>query len=250
MSPTDQFQAFANKVYMLIKNRRYDDFTSDDGQTFLEMMVDWANMFIDELELELNPDGTPIDWIWVQQLAQTLGTATTGAASVAFDTKNYNNLIAGENRYVQILQDSTPVANFAVVAPGDISNISDRVTEDMCTLVGGNIVFSRPFRDTENNGTIVGDVTGYIPRFTYSTANGKFVATNIKALSVIKPQTLLTLGVAKNESLPDIVQGKLSPSYVQKFNDMLANAIARSNASSRSGTVQRDNFSFISGVGF
>ena len=250
MSPTAQFQSLADDIYLLIKNRFYDDFTSDDGQTYLRQVVSWGNMFIDELETELDPDGRPIDWIWVRQLAVTLGTVVAGDASITFDTNAFRNLVAGENRYVQILQDGTPVANFAVVSPDDISNATDRVIEDMCTLVGGNIVFSRAFRDTEAGGTIVGDVTGYIPRFAYSLINGVFTATNVKALSTIEPVTLLKLGVAKNATLPDIVQGGLSPSYTQKFNDMLTNAIARSQATSVSPQAKRDNYTQVGGIGF
>src|SRR5262249_11858518 len=148
------------------------------------------------------------------------GTAVAGDASIDAPS-GILDLVAGHNRYVQILQDSSVIANFVVVDPDDITNATDRVTEDMCSLVGSTIVFSRQFTDEENGGTIIGDVQTPIPRIIASLSSGSLLCTNAKALSLVKPKQLLVLGVAKNSTLPDIVQGKLSPSYVQKYNDLL-----------------------------
>lgn len=257
-SPTAQLQSFAQSVYLMIKNRYYDDLTSTDGQTFLSSVVDWVNMFIDELETEITSDGDPIDWIWVRQQAVTLGTAayTDGKTlpSISWDSTTYNNLCAGTERFVQILDaaDSTHVlAGFTVVAPDEISNDSRRNTLDMCTLVNGSIYFSRPFRQEENNGTIVGDVTTYIPRIqTIVGSTGQITATNVDVFKTVKPLTLLKLGTVKNAILPDIVQGGLNPSYTQKYNDLLTNAINRSLASAISPTADYDDLSVIHGVGF
>jgi hypothetical protein len=64
----------------------------------------------------------------------------------------------------------------------------------------------------------------------------------------VQPFLLLKLGVAKNVTLPDIVQGKLSPSYAQKFGDLLQGAIARSIASAAAPVTPRDSYSSIRGV--
>jgi hypothetical protein len=254
-SPTAQLQAFAQSVYKMIKNRYYDDLTSADGQVFLQEVVDWANEFIDELEFEINSDGDPIDWIWVRQLGVTLGTASTGADSISFDTTTYNNLITSTERFVQILSPIdgvTPIANFTVVAPNDQSNDSRRNTFDSCTVVGGVIEFSRPFTTTENNGVIIGDATTYLPRiqFTLNSTTGQIQATNVAAFSTIRPLTLLKLGTVKNAILPDIVMGNLWPNYVSKYNDLLTNAINRSEASAVAPTADYDDFSVVHGVGF
>lgn len=258
-SPTAQLQAFAQSVYMMIKNRYYDDLTSTDGQTFLNMVVDWLNMFIDELEYEVNSDGEPIDWIWVRQPKVQLGTAvyTDGKTlpNIPWDSTTYNNLCAGGDRFVQILDptDNTKVlANFTVVAPDEMSNDDRRNRFDMCTLVNGVIGFSRPFRDYENNGLIIGDVTTYLPRVTTVTSatNGQLVATNVDIFSTVKPLTLLKLGTVKNAILPDIVMGGLNPSYTQKFNDLLTNAINHSSRSAVAPTVEYDDFQMVQGVGF
>lgn len=246
-SPTEQLQTFAQRVYLVIKNRYFDDLTSADGKVFLQQVVDWTNMFIDELEAEVDPMGQLVNWKWSRDLGHTLGTVVEGAASISKPAE-ISDLIAGENRYVQILQGSSRVANFAVVEPDQISNKADRVTEDMCALVGETIVFSRAFKDTEANGTIIGDVMLPTPRLAFNPTTG--LATNVKALTLITPQQLLLLGVAKSATLPDIVQGGLSPSYLQRYNDLLGNAIARNMASSRSDVTGREDLGSISGVGF
>lgn len=253
-SPTAQLQAFAQSCYKMIKNRYFDDLTSADGQTFLAGVVDWLNEFIDELEYEVNSDGQPIDWIWVRQPNVTLGTAVAGTNSISWNGTSYNNLIAGEDRYVQILDSGgNPLANFTVVAPADMSNDSTKNTIDMCTLVNGNIYFSRNFSTAENNGTVVGDVTGYLPRVT-TTISGTtklIVATNVDIFSTVKPLQLLKLGTVKNAILPDIVMGGLNPSYTQKYNDLLTNAINRSEASAIAPTAEYDDLGAqVHGVGF
>ena len=242
---------------MMIKDRYFDDLTSVDGQVFLSQTVDWLNMFIDELEYELDSDGQPIDWIWVRVPNQTLGVASTGLNFIAWDSVSFNNLITGTERFVQILSPVdgvTPVANFTVVNPSEMSNDSLRNNLDMCTLVNGNIVFSRNFVSAENGGTIQGDVTTYLPRLqtgisTSGANNGQLIATNADIFKTVKPLTLLKLGTVKNAILPDIVKGGLQPSYVQKYNDLLTNAINRSMDSSLSPTADYDDYGAVRGVG-
>lgn len=257
-SPTAKMQAFAQSCYKMIKNRYYDDLTSSDGQLFFSGVIDWLNEFIDELEFTINSDGEPIDWIWVRQYGVNLGTAvyTDGKTlpNISWDPSVYNNLCAGGDRFVQILDpnDNTRVlANFVVVAPAEMSNNTQRNRFDMCTRVGEAIYFSRPFRQAENNGPIVGDTTAYLPRVTTVLGgNGLITVTNADIFSTVKPLTLLKLGTVKNSILPDIVQGGLNPSYTQKFNDLLTNAINRSEASAVAPTADYDDFTYVGGIGF
>lgn len=253
-SPTAQLQAFAQSVYLMLKNRYYDDLTTTDGQVYLLQVVDWINMYIDELEFEVNSDGDPIDWIWVRQNVQ-IGTAVTGRNFIAWDSDDYNNLCSGTDRYVRILDPAgsgNAVANFLVISADELNNGPDSGNIDACALLNGNIVFSRSFTAAENNGKIWADVTIYIPRVTTSTnaTTGAIIATNVDAFSTVRPLTLLKLGTVKNAILPDIVKGGLQPSYVQKYNDLLGNAINRSLASSLSPTANYDDFGNIRGVGF
>lgn len=246
-SPTVDLTNFAQSIYLTIKNRYFDEIEGEDGQTYLRQVADWINMFIDELENVTGPDGQLVDWWFMRDNGTALGTATEGESSIALPT-TIDRLLTDEGRYVQILQDSAVISNWAVVHPSNITNKSDRVTEDMCAVVGSNIVFSRQFRDTENNGSIIGDTVGKIPRITYNLNDFTVVPTNIKVITAVRPKQLLILGVAKNATLPDIVQGGLSPSYVQKFNDLLQGAIARSAASSVAAQAARDDFSGVRGV--
>lgn len=243
MAAIDDLRKFTNKVYLVIKGRYFDDLTSDDGVNLVNQTIDWVNMFIDELETETDAAGQPVDWGFARSNGERLGVARQGKASIDFDS-GFNNLIAEEGRYVQVVVGGAVVSNFAVVAPGQITNKTDRITEDMVSLVGSTLVFSRAFRDYENGGKIIGDVTVPIPRLSLtdvSVLNGD---------NAVTPQQLLILGTAKNASLPDIVQGGLSPSYVQRYNDLLQNAKARNATSSHADTVGRDDYSYISGVGF
>ena len=252
-SPTAQLQAFAQSVYKLIKNRYYSDLTTVDGQNFLSMVVDWVNEYIDELEYEITSDGDPIDWIWVRSVMVNLGMATINTSSITFDTGTYRKPVSGQDRYIQVLNSSgQALSNFAVVSIDDISNDTRKNTDDMVANVNGTLYFSRPFRNYEDGGTIVGDMTGYLPRVqTNLNSQGAIIATNTSVFSTVKPFTLLKLGTTKNAILPDIVMGGLNPSYTQKYNDLLTNAINHSMASAVSPTADYENYEGqVHGVGF
>ena len=62
MDPTTQLENFAQSIYLMIKNRYYANLANTDpnSQTFLIQTIDWLNMFIDELETEVNSDGEQI----------------------------------------------------------------------------------------------------------------------------------------------------------------------------------------------
>ena len=238
MSPTAQLQAFAQSIYLAKKGRYFDDISGTDGQEYVNQVIDWTNMFVDELEDTLDPSGEIVDWWFARENGYELGTATQGEAIIDLPSE-INRLITDELRYVQITQDGTVVSNWAVVQPGDITNNTNRITEDMCAVVGESLVFSRVFRDTEEAGTIIGDVSLSLPRLT---------STNVKLLTLVKPKLLLKLGVVKNSILPDIVQGGLTPSFSQKYDTLLAGAITRSMATSTARKATRDNYSGIGGV--
>lgn len=231
---------FAQSVNLVIKNRYFDDIASADGQTFIAQVVDHTNQLLDELENVTDQMGEPVNWKFMRQTAFDLGTATSGETAVDLDS-SVQALITDAGRYVQISDSAgTVLSNWQVVDAPQVTNKAT-VQADKVYVAGGQLIFSRAFTDTEDGGSITGDVVASIPRLT---------TTNVKALSLVKPKQLLILGVAKNFSLPDIVQGGLSPSYVQKYNDLLQSAIARNNASSGNDTVERDSFAYVSGVGF
>lgn len=257
MSPLAALQQFTQQVYLVVKGRYFDgipypDTTvelDDDGITLMQQTMDWTNMFIDELETETDPEGQPLNWSWLRQTDYEIGTATAGSSNITLPGE-VNFLLADEQRYVQVTQDGTVVSNFAVVSPSQIASTTNRITEDTCAVTGtGLLTFSRPFHDYEDGGVITGDVSISFPRMAYVIAtDGTFTPTNVKILSTVKPKLLLTLGVAKNSSLPDIVQGGLSPSYTQKYGDLLNSAIARNEASSESRDAPREDYGAVGGV--
>lgn len=238
MSPTAQLTAFAQSIHLTMKNRYFDDIEGEDGIVYVNQVIDWTNMYLDELENTVDASGQPVDWWFNRENGYALGTAVEGGASVDLPTA-IDRLLVDELRYVQVLQDGAVISNWAVVQPKDIASKTDRITEDMCAVVGTTLVFSRAFKDTENGGSIVGDVVLKTPRLSLI---------NVKVLSQVRPKLLLQLGVAKNATLPDIVQGGLTPSFSQKYDALLAGAIARSVASSVSSLAGRDNYSHIRGL--
>lgn len=250
-SPTAQLEAFVQSVYLMIKNRYYDDLTSTDGKNFILMVSDWANMFIDELETEIDADGSPIDWVWSRQQNVTIGTAVAGANTIDWDARTYHNLVVSTERFVTLVDAAgNRVAYFTVVNPNELSRDDRRNNFDMCYRVGSTVYFSRPFKTEESGYSIVADVTIWMPKIQVSITNNILTATNVKIFNTVQPLTLLKLGTAKNAILPDIVQGGLTPSYAQKYETLLTNAINHSTRSSLSPTATYDNFQNISGVGF
>jgi hypothetical protein len=237
-APIDDLRTFADDVYLTIKNRFFDEIEGEDGVVYVNQVVRWITMFLDELETAVDPNGMPIDWWFMRASGATLGTVTEGNSSITIPT-TILRVLTDEQRYVQITVDGKVVSNWPVVHPKNMPNRSSQVKEDRCAVVGTSLVFSRAFRDTEANGTITGDVVNKLIRPSL---------TNVKVFNVVQPRQLLVLGVSKNATLPDIVQGGLSPSYVQKYNDLLQGAIARSNATSQSQDAAWQDMSDVRGV--
>jgi hypothetical protein len=230
---TEQVQAFAQSVYLAKNNRYFDDITSDDGVEFVNQTMDWANQFAEELELET-------DWNYLRQTGYSLGTVSTATQTIEMPS-DVRKLVVDEYRPLQILQDGTSVSDWDVVPPSLITDPNNLSTRNRVTVVNNTIVFSRSLNENELGGIISADVIGFMP---------KLSLTDISLLTTIKPKQLLILGVAKNSTLPDIVQGGLSPSLVQKYNDLLDKAIAENDATAAAATAPRDDYGYIGGIGF
>ena len=238
MSPTAQIQALAQSVYLRIKNRLYDDLTSTDGKNYITAIMDFANGWLDEFETQTTPSGDPLYWKAVTQLGYPIGTATAGTATVTLPTA-VNDVIVEQDRYVQVTFNGTVVSNFLVVAPEQITNISSRVTSNMCTVTGRTVTFSRLFTANENTGTIIADVTTYFPRLSL---------TSVNSIALVKPRELLVLGIAKNAALPDIVKGSLTPSFVQKYQQLLDGAVAKNQYGGQADTADTDDYGYVRGI--
>lgn len=233
MTDEELIQEFTQQVYLTIWNRRIEDIEDEDGQEEIAKVIIWCNLFLDELEREA-------DWNFVRENEKELGTAVTGANTLDLFDDDIRKLVVDENRPLVIKQDSSVVSVWDVVDPNQLTrrnNYSDR--DQRVTFITQKLVFSRVFNDTEVGGKVCADIINKIPR----------LATNDTSLFELPiSRQLLVLGTAKNNTLPDIVKGGLSPSYAQKYNDELAKAKMENDKSSLANEAVRDDLSGIAGV--
>ena len=67
-------QQYTQQVYLAIYNRRIKDITNAAGIEEIEKAVIWTNLFLDELEMETDPDGMPINWTYLRENGKEIGT--------------------------------------------------------------------------------------------------------------------------------------------------------------------------------
>lgn len=239
MTNEEKIQEFAQQVYLTIYGRRIDGITEEDGVEQVEKTLIWLNLFLDELEMEREPDGSPTNWAFLRENDAEIGTIVT--ATDTFDLPDDTlRPVADEDRPLVIMQDGAIVSTWDVVDPNQITKRNSySLREQRVTYVNQKIVFSRPLNDTEINGTVLTDIVYKFPRLTDS---------DTSLFDLPLPRQLLVLGTAKNASLPDIVQGGLSPSYAQKYGDLLEGAKMANSQTATSDEAVYDDFSGISGV--
>lgn len=234
MTPQERLEAFAQSVYLTKNNRYYDDITGEDGQSYVAQTIDWANLLVDELEREA-------DWNCVRDNDHDFGVIATPTSTFALPA-TIRKLVVDADRPLVIMQDGSIVSTWEVVDPNQITRRTPYPsTAQRVTVVKRSIVFSRPLDDTEVGGTVIADAIEYLPRLVGG------VTPNVDLFDTFEPYQLLVLGVAKNATLPDIVQGGLSPSYVQKYNDLLDKSVMENDASSTADEVVRDDYGYIGG---
>jgi hypothetical protein len=198
-------------------------------------------MFCDELELEKDDDGRTINWGFLRDNNVDLGTINTVSQTFTMPTTpiNYRRLVADQRRPLTIQFDTSVVARFGVVEPNQITKRSDEATYDRVTQVGRKLLFSRPFTTNELTGHLIADAQRYIPRLT---------VTDATMLKTVPYYELLVLGVAKNATLPGIVEGGLSPSLAQKYGDLLDGAKAENHQTGSADDMLYEDFGYIGGV--
>jgi len=231
MTNEQKLEALAQSIY-LAKNNRYNDVDGSDLTDFVNQTIDWVNQWVDELEAEA-------DWNYVRVNDQSLGTVSAAAQQQFTLPATVNHLVFSPYRDVKLSYDGAIIATFALVAPSQIADPTDPETHDRATVIGNKLIFSRPFTPYEVGATVSADVINYIPRLSTS---------DTTLIDLIKPAALVILGVAKNATLPDVVQGGISPSLTQKYNDLLQKAVADNNISTDSSDAPHEDFSFINGV--
>jgi len=230
-------QQFVKDVYLVRFNRPLD-VTTTGGQTEIEKTLSFARMFLNEIESEKNPDGTPINWNWARTNDNNLGTINTVDQVFALPS-TVRRIVVDEDRPLVLMYDGTIVSRFEVVEPNQITRRRlDPSIEDRVATVNRSLVFSRHFKDYEIGATVVTDIIE------------KLVPLSVADVSVLDkvPYQLLVLGTAKNSVRPDIVQGGLAPSFIEQYADELDKAIAENNATSTADSAVYEDFSGIGGV--
>jgi hypothetical protein len=231
MSAIDDITKLAQSIY-LAGNNRYKDVTGTELTNWLAQIIDWVNQFTPELELEA-------DWNYLRENSSLIATISDP------DTQSYaipptvRKVVISPYRDATISFDGAVVSTFSMVAPDQITNPADPSTVDRATVINGKLVLSRPLKDTEVGGDLCADVIKKMPVLTTS---------DVTLLTTVKPYQLLVLGVAKNITLPDIIQGGISPSLTQKYADLLQKAVAENNATAEAYDTPGEDFSFIRGV--
>jgi hypothetical protein len=231
MTPTEELTALAQSIYLTMYNR-YNDVTGTELDNFLLKTVDWVNQFTQELELEA-------DWNYLRTNGNLIATISDTATQSYDLPEEVRTVVYSPYRDVTISFDGAVVSTFKLVSPSLISDPSNPETQDRATVINRKLVLSRTLTDTEVGGEIRCDTIDFMPQLTVD---------DMELLTLVQPKQLIVLGVAKNSTLPDIVQGGISPSLAQKYGDLLKKAVMLNNESATSVDAPREDLSFIRGV--
>lgn len=237
MTNEERVNQFVKDVYLVRFNRPID-LTTTGGQTEVEKTLSFARMFLNEIESEKNPDGTPINWSWARENDQDLGEINT-AGQLFTLPENVRRIVVDEDRPLVLMYDGSIISKFEVVEANQITRRRlDPTIEDRVATVKRKLVFSRQFKDYEIGASVMTDVIE------------KLTPLSVEDVSVLDqvPYQLMVLGTAKNSVRPDIVQGGLAPSFIEQYADELDKAIAENNATTSADSAVYDDFSGIGGV--
>lgn len=235
----DRITALAQSIYQARHNQK-NDVEGEDLTAFQNETIEWVNQFIPEIEKKA-------DWNFVRTNDATIGTVTSGTTISYSLPTTVRKLVINPHRDLTIRQDGTIVSAFKLVNPNQTSDPTDFDVRSRATQLKHKVIFSRPLTDTEVGGTIVADTIAYIPQMSSDLAHTELLDIFDSYPDI---RQLFVLGVLKNQILPDIVQGGLTPSYAQKFDMYLQDCITENNASADADDVDRENFGWIGGVGF
>lgn len=229
--------ALAQDIYRTRQNR-YNDVDGQDLTDFIDQTIGWVNDLIPEIEKKA-------DWNFVRTNDASVGTVSNGTTvsySLPFTVRK---LVINHQRDLTIRQDGTVVARFRLVSPNQAYDPSDYDIRDRATVLKRKVIFSRPLRETETGGTIVADTIAYIPQLSRD---------DVSLLDLFDEnpdiRQLFVLGVVKNQILPDIIQGGLTPSFARKFDSYLADCIRENDESSEADDQDRESFGHVAGVGW
>ena len=231
MPPLEQITNLAQSIY-LAKNNRYNDVEDEELDGFLAETIDWVNQYTQELELEA-------DWNYLRTNRNLIATIVDPLIQTYPLPTEVRTVVVSPYRDVVIESGGVVISHFVMVNPNQISDPNDPYAGDRATVINRQLILSRPLTDNEVGGELRADTIDTMPQLAIDDAT---------LLTLVRPQQLIVLGVAKNATLPDIVQGGISPSLTQKYNDLLQKAVAMNNATAEALEVPTENFNFIRGV--
>lgn len=240
MTNDERIAKLAQEIYITRHNNK-NDVSGDDLSDFLDQTVEWVNQFIPELEKKA-------DWNFMRSNDANIGTVSA-VGEMSFELPaSVRKLVITPDRDLSVRFDNSVVSSFKLVNPNQIATVGDSSDlRDRATVIRRKVIMSRKFNDTEVSGTITADIISKIP---------KLSRTDVSLLDILDDDNnddirqLFILGVVKNQVLPDIIQGGLTPSFSQKFDAFLQDCIAENNASADADDQDRESFAWIGGVGF
>lgn len=231
MTVTEELEALSQSIYLVMYNR-YNDVEGQELTDFIDKTIDWVNQFTSELELEA-------DWNYLRTNENLIGTITDITTQSYALPDEVRTVIISPYRSVTISLGGAIISTFTMVSPNNIADPTNPETLDRATVINRNLILSRPLTSTELGGEIRCDTIDFMPQLTTA---------DTELLALVQPKQLVILGVAKNSTLPDIVQGGISPSIAQKYNDLLKKAVMQNNETATTSDAPREDLSFIRGV--
>lgn len=236
MNNDDRIEALGQSIYIARHGQR-NDVEGTDLSDFLDQTIEWVNQLTPEVE-------SATDWNSMRTNDSSLGNVTNANSITYALPDGVKKVVVNSMRDLTIRQDGTVISSFKMVNANQITNPADTWDiRDRATTIGRNIVLSRPLRDTEIGGTVTADIIGAIPALS---------RTDVSLLDLFDTypdfRQLYVLGVLKNQILPDIVQGGLTPSFSQKYDSLLQRLVDENNLSADAYDADHENFANIGGV--
>lgn len=247
MTNEARIEALAQEIY-LYRHNQTNDVADADLDAFISKTIIWVNQFSAELEKAKDPTGKVVDWNFVRTNNAEIGTVVD-AGIISYDLPaGVRRLVVNAQRDVTIRQDGSIVAHFRLVNPNQSFNPDEPYDlRPRATQMGRKLIFGRPLTDLEVGGMIVADTVDLIPTLSLDDMELMDILDDPYNRDI---RQLYVMGVVKNQILPDIVQGGLTPSYAQRFDLFLAQCIAENNFSAEADDQDRENMGWVAGVGF
>lgn len=230
MTNDERIEDLAQQIYLTRHNIR-NDVTGDELTEFKENTVIQVNQYLAELDKETY-------WNWVRTNDYLVDTAAEDDTSFTL-AADIRTIVRNPDRPLYFVKDGAVVSTWDVVSPNMLKNAKTTENPNRVTLIGKTLKLSRPVNEREDGASVYCDIVEYLPHLSED---------DVSVLDLVDPVELIVLGVAKNQVLPDIVQGGLTPSYTVKYADLLNGAKAENDGSAIPEDADGDNYNYINGV--